>query len=264
VIDLDQTSWSHPRKDSLLAREKLANAASLGLLADSAMIAHGRGEAFDYLIGERTTESAKLAIREVASRLKAAENPVISVNGNTVVLAGKQLIRVAAVVGCPIEVNLFYRTPSRVEGLLSLLGEQQDSVRKEQAPEGFGGNWGASVSSVELFGSEEDGRIEGLEGPRSICSAKGIQAADTILVPLEDGDRCQALVALGKEVLVIDLNPLSRTAICANVTIVDEVARAAEALLIELVSNDLGPTDWNNHVALREALETMAAASDRI
>ena len=41
---------SHPRKASLLARAKLTEAAAEGLLAQSAMIAHGRGEAFDYLL----------------------------------------------------------------------------------------------------------------------------------------------------------------------------------------------------------------------
>ena len=99
---------SHPRRASLLARQSLVDAASEGLLADSAMIAHGRGEAFDYLLGEVTSESAMSAIRETSARLLSAERPVISVNGNTVVLAGEDLIRVAAVVGCPIEVNLYY------------------------------------------------------------------------------------------------------------------------------------------------------------
>jgi 4-phosphopantoate--beta-alanine ligase len=47
-----------------------------------------------------------------------------------------------------------------------------------------------------------------------------------VLVPLEDGDRCQALINMGKTVIAIDLNPLSRTAICASVTIVDNVIRA--------------------------------------
>ncbi|MEC7713535.1 MAG: phosphopantothenate/pantothenate synthetase family protein, partial [Candidatus Thermoplasmatota archaeon] len=105
---------SHPRRSSLLARQKLVDAAADGLLADSAMIAHGRGEAFDYLLGERTSDSAKNAVHEASARLLAAERPVISVNGNTVVLAGEDLIRVAAVVGCPIEVNLYYRTDERV------------------------------------------------------------------------------------------------------------------------------------------------------
>ena len=31
--------------------------------------------------------------------------------------------------------------------------------------------------------------------------------ADTVLVPLEDGDRTEALVKMGKTVVAIDLNP---------------------------------------------------------
>ena len=69
---------SHPRKASLLARAKLTEAASEGLLAESAMIAHGRGEAFDYLLGEKTSAYASQAIREVAARLLNAERAVIS------------------------------------------------------------------------------------------------------------------------------------------------------------------------------------------
>ena len=42
---------SHPRKRSLLSREKIVQGSEKGLLAKSAMIAHGRGEAFDYLLG---------------------------------------------------------------------------------------------------------------------------------------------------------------------------------------------------------------------
>ena len=57
---------SHPRRTSLLSREKIVNATKEGLLADSAMIAHGRGEAFDYLLGEKTSDSARLAIKESA------------------------------------------------------------------------------------------------------------------------------------------------------------------------------------------------------
>ena len=47
---------SHPRKASLMARHNLVEAAAEGLLAESAMIAHGRGEAFDYLLGEKTSD----------------------------------------------------------------------------------------------------------------------------------------------------------------------------------------------------------------
>jgi len=55
---------------------------------------------------------------------------------------------------------------------------------------------------------------------------EGTGKADLILVPLEDGDRCEALRKMGKTVIAIDLNPLSRTSLMASLTIVDEVTRA--------------------------------------
>jgi len=252
---------SHPRRASLLARQSLVKAAAEGLLADSAMIAHGRGEAFDYLLGETTSDSAMEAIREVAARLLAAERPVISVNGNTVVLAGEELIRVAAVVGCPIEVNLYYRTPERVSGLLGRLSQQRDTVASEAAPGGWEGNWQEVVESVSLLGAAADHSISDLEGARAKCCWEGIGQADVVLVPLEDGDRCEALVAAGKQVLVVDLNPLSRTAMTATVTIVDEVSRAASELLGEVVSGDCEPGEWNNAAALNAALGIISDAS---
>ena len=42
----------HPRYKSLLAREKLVEASDV--VAKQGLIAHGRGEAFDYLLGEQT------------------------------------------------------------------------------------------------------------------------------------------------------------------------------------------------------------------
>ena len=62
----------HPRRDSLLSRQKIVDAQNKGLLADSALIAHGRGEAFDYLLGECTTPSARRAEEESVNRLAAA------------------------------------------------------------------------------------------------------------------------------------------------------------------------------------------------
>ena len=252
---------SHPRRASLLARQSLVDAAAEGLLADSAMIAHGRGEAFDYLLGETTSDSAMDAIREVAARLLAAEHPVISVNGNTVVLAGEELIRVAAVVGCPIEVNLYYRTPERVIGLLGRLSEQRDVVAAEVPPRGWEGDWREAVGSVVLLGDSSKHNIPGLDGPRAKCCREGIGLADVVLVPLEDGDRCEALVAAGKQVLVVDLNPLSRTSMMATVTIVDEVSRASSRLLSEVVLGDCGTSKWNNTAALNAALGIISDAS---
>lgn len=255
---------SHPRKASLLARAKLTEAAAAGLLADSAMIAHGRGEAFDYLLGEKTNDSARAAIREVAARLLAAEHPVISLNGNTTVLAGADAIRAAAILGCSVEVNIYYRTPERMSKLISTLISLREGVANGDAPEGWAGSlWADSVRAVEILGADADGKIAGLEGPRSQCSSRGIQAADAVLVPLEDGDRCEALVALGKQVLVIDLNPLSRTARMASVTIVDEVARAMTELCQALLDSP-SPSDWDNDAALRDTLNIMAEASKRI
>tara|TARA_Y100001970_G_scaffold76723_1_gene97439 strand:- start:4044 stop:4829 length:786 start_codon:yes stop_codon:yes gene_type:complete len=255
---------SHPRKASLMARQSLAEAAAQGLLAESAMIAHGRGEAFDYLLGEKTSGSARIAVRETAARLLEAERPVISLNGNTVVLAGEQAIRAAAILGCPVEVNIYYRTPQRMDKLISALEDIRVKVASDGSPAGWkGSEWPDSVNSVEILGGDGDGRIEGLEGPRAICSSRGIEVADTVLVPLEDGDRCEVLVALGKQVLVIDLNPLSRTARMAHVTIVDEVSRAMSELCIALTE---GPkvSDWDNNQSLRDALAIMAEASELI
>src|SRR5438309_2111568 len=58
-----------------------------------------------------------------------------------------------------------------------------------------------------------------------------IVKADVVLIPLEDGDRAQALEHEGKSIIAIDLNPLSRTSQVASVTIVDNVVRAIPALI---------------------------------
>ena len=249
---------SHPRKSSLISRQKIVDGAKRGLLADSAMIAHGRGEAYDYLLGERTTASASIAIREAAARLLRAARPVISMNGNSTVLAGAEAIKIAAVVGCPIEVNIYYRTEERMAGLV----EELETMKEELLASSPRAERDA-ISRVEILGLVSDGRIRGLEGPRSLCSADGIERADVVLVPLEDGDRCEALIALGKEVIAIDLNPLSRTSRTATVTIVDEVSRALSGILNQLRTNPK-PSLWDNKNTLKDALEIMGNAYLRI
>ena len=240
---------SHPRRESLLSRQKLVDAASKGMLAESALIAHGRGEAFDYLLGEKTCDSARLAIMETAYRLLNSEKCVISVNGNTVALAGPQLIACAAVLGCPIEVNIYYRTPKRMEVLLSTLMEHQQLALKLYP------QIKNKITDVKILGGNPDGRIPNLEGPRANCHSDGILSADTILVPLEDGDRCEALIAMGKSVCVIDLNPLSRTAQMATVTIVDELTRCVPILLETLMQNSVKSLDWNNKENLENVIQ---------
>lgn len=203
----------HPRKLSLMQREKIAEASKEGLLAPVAGIAHGRGEAFDYLLGEKTTPSASKANEAAAFILMNAKKPVISVNGNTAVLVREDLINLAKELNCPIEINIFYRTEERVKKLLEFM------KNKEQ---------------VLILGSDPDKLIPNLSSERAKTSSNGIFNADVVFVPLEDGDRCEALIKMGKSVIAVDLNPFSRTARTATLTLVDNVIRAVK-LLVENV-----------------------------
>ena len=228
----------HPRYQSLMIRKKIAEAGVKGMLADSAMIAHGRGEAFDYLLGEQTIPSALDATREAAARLVNSDKPVLSLNGNAIALAGQEFLTIASQLGCPIEINIFYRTPQRMGALighLKMLNQKLDL-------------------DVEIMGGIPDARIPGLEGPRGACQQDGIFEADTVLVPLEDGDRCEALMAMGKTVLVIDLNPISRSSRGCTVGIVDEVTRVAKNL-IQFIPQKPAATEWNNDRGLQSALD---------
>ncbi len=228
---------NHPRYHSLMMRKKIADAGEKGMLAQSAMIAHGRGEAFDYLLGEKTIPSAMEATREMAARLVNAQKPVLSLNGNSIALAGPDFLKIASQLGCPVEINIFYRTPERMGALLANLKLAKSNLGLD----------------VEILGGMPDARIPNLEGPRGSCHQDGIFSADVVLVPLEDGDRCKALRDMGKEVLVVDLNPLSRSAKFANVTAVDEVTRVAKNL-IQLISERPQPTNYNNEKGLQDAL----------
>ena len=42
---------SHPRYTSLKIREKIVDGVKKGITSQHGLIAHGRGEAFDYIIG---------------------------------------------------------------------------------------------------------------------------------------------------------------------------------------------------------------------
>ena len=234
---------SHPRYASLLMRHRLEVAAKRGMLADSAMIAHGRGEAFDYLLGERTTTSALKAARQALATLQAAVRPVLSVNGNVAALACDEMLHLANALNCPVEVNIFYRTPERMEAILAHMNERKKALGMD----------------VVIYGDAPDATIPGLKGPRAACHKDGILDADAILVPLEDGDRCQALVAMKKDVIVIDLNPLSRSAQQASITIVDELSRALNNML-DIAHGEgriLRDPAYNHQSILNEGLSEM-------
>ena len=237
---------SHPRYQSLLMRHRLEMAAKAGMLADSALIAHGRGEAYDYLLGEVTIPSAHDATMEALAHLQNADSAVISLNGNAIALAGKELMQLASLLKIPIEVNIFYRTPERMKALLNHLYEIRE----------------ANQLDVEILGENPDAKIPGLEGPRAKCCESGIYNSDVILVPLEDGDRCEALVAMGKVVLVIDLNPLSRSAKMGSVTIVDELSRVADNLLHGAMQKitRMPRTDYDNNNNLQSAIDHITSS----
>jgi 4-phosphopantoate---beta-alanine ligase len=193
----------HPRYKSLVTREHLAECARAGIVSLEGLTSHGRGEAFDYLLGEKTSVSALRAEKTAAALLRTAQHPVLSVNGNTAALAAHEIALLQKASGALVEVNLFHRTPERIQ--------QIETVLKE--------------AGADVFSGEAE-RLLPLSHDRAFCRREGIYAADVVLVPLEDGDRCEVLVGMGKKVIAVDLNPLSRTAKTATLTIVDEVTRA--------------------------------------
>ncbi|MET1160214.1 MAG: 4-phosphopantoate--beta-alanine ligase [Thermoprotei archaeon] len=203
---------NHPRRESLLIREKIVEGYKRGLVVLEGLIAHGRGECFDYLLGEKTHDFAWKAIEAAATALLTAKHPVISVNGNTAALVPREIVELSRITGAKIEVNLFYRTREREEAIARWLKEHG-------AEEVLGVGDDASATIPELFSE------------RRRVSPRGILVADVVLVPLEDGDRTEALRKMGKLVIAIDLNPLSRTARAANITIVDNVVRAMKHLV---------------------------------
>jgi 4-phosphopantoate--beta-alanine ligase len=75
-------SSEHPRSESIRIRERVTRHVETKVLALAGLIAHGRGEAFDYIIGEETTPPANKAITAAAAAILLAEWPVLSVNGN--------------------------------------------------------------------------------------------------------------------------------------------------------------------------------------
>jgi len=238
---MEEVPKSHPRYISLKTREKISQAMKKGITHETGLIAHGRGEAFDYLIGEKTTSLADDAERNAAATLLIAENPVISINGNVVALVPNEIISLAHLIPAKIEVNLFHRTEIRMDKIVKELKK---------------------LGAKEVYGKIADANIPYLDHNRGLCDREGIFSADVVLVPLEDGDRCQALRNMGKTVIAIDLNPISRTARTANITIVDNVTRAIPSIekwlknlknkeekeLKEMVRS------WNNKKMLKETL----------
>lgn len=204
----------HPRRVSLETREAIIEGHETHIVATAGLLAHGRGEAFDYLIGEKTTDLARDATRAAVAAMLSAERPVISVNGNICSLVPEDLVELSEICGAPLEINLFYYRKEREDAIKSAL---------------------FAAGAKEVLGTHDrpSETIPELSSNRRKVDPDGIGSGDVILVPLEDGDRTEALKAVGKFVITIDLNPMSRTAVYSDITIVDNVIRALP-LMVEL------------------------------
>jgi 4-phosphopantoate--beta-alanine ligase len=111
-------------------------------------------------------------------------------------------------------VNLFYSSEKRKKAISKIL-------KKSGAKQILG------------MDKKQSAKLKGIDSARRIIDKNGIFSADVVLVPLEDGDRTIALKKAKKKVITFDLNPLSRTAQTADVTIVDNVTRAMKLLVSE-------------------------------
>ncbi|MFQ5951103.1 MAG: 4-phosphopantoate--beta-alanine ligase [Candidatus Geothermarchaeales archaeon] len=239
-----QVPADHPRRESLILRENVVEALHSGVLAEAGLAAHGRGEAFDYLLGEKTTKPALKAIRATAAALLTAKRPVVSVNGNVAALCPEETVQLAKVVGAKLEVNLFYESIARERAIEEVLHK-------------------AGAEEVLGVGEAASALIEKVSSRRRQVDPRGISSADVILVPIEDGDRTEALVEMGKTVVSIDLNPLSRTAQKSHITIVDNIVRCMPLLIEEAKALSSLPPQrvteiygrYNNSETLAESLE---------
>jgi len=203
---------NHPRRESLLWREKIVEMMERGVVVPQGLIAHGRGECFDYLVGEKSNDLALRSVEASAALLLLSSHPVISVNGNMAALVPREVVLLSKLLGAPIEVNLFYRDTVRERKIAEVLHE-------------------AGAEAVLGVGEDASAVIPELFSQRRRVSPRGIFMADTVLLAMEDGDRTEALTRMGKKVIAIDLNPLSRTSMTATITIVDNVIRVMPLLL---------------------------------
>ena len=232
---------SHPRYLSLRTRDAIVAGVEAGVTSLHGLIAHGRGEAFDYLLGERTRPFAKTAARATAAMLLAARRPVLSINGNVAALVAEEMVRLSTSVEAPLEGNIFHAS-----------GDRERAIERHLRDSGAG----------EVLMPTAAAQLDYIDSNRRFVHPDGIHVADVVFVPLEDGDRCQALRKMGKEVITVDLNPLSRTAETASITIVDNVVRALPLLLAEVA--DLRTADARELQGLSAGYDNAAVLAEAV
>ena len=131
-----------------------------------------------------------------------------------------------------------------------------------------------NAGAQKIYGTDPQSQvaIPEISHERRIVDSRGIARSDCVFVPLEDGDRTMALRKLGKDVVTVDLNPLSRTSITASVSITNNIIRAA----IEMVNfakrfKEMNIKDLekekkrlDNTTLLQEALKFMSARLEEL
>lgn len=202
----------HPRYESLITRERIIQGMHDKIVAEAGLLAAGRGEAFDYLLGEKTPDFALQQERLGVIYMLLAKHPVISINGNVAVLCPQEIVTLAKVLQADLEINLFYRTKERELAIMSAI---------EQAG-------GKNILGVH---PDHQTTIPEITHQRRVVDSRGIAVSDCVFVPLEDGDRTQALKKLGKEIITVDLNPISRTSLAATVSITNNITRAIPEMI---------------------------------
>ena len=110
----------------------------------------------------------------------------------------------------PLEVNIFHTSKGREATIQEYL---------------------LNRGAVQVLIPSPDTELSFIDSNRKYVHPDGIYRADVVFVPLEDGDRCEALRKMGKDVISVDLNPMSRTANRSSATIVDNVVRALPLLI---------------------------------
>ena len=172
--------------------------------------------------------------------LLSAAHPIISVNGNVAALAPEGLIELGHVLNAPLEVNIFHTETGR-----------EQKIREHLLKHG----------ASDVLMPTTEAQLSYIDSNRKFVHPDGIFKADVVFVPLEDGDRCEALQKMGKNVVTVDLNPMSRTAKQASITIVDNVVRALPLLCekIRELSSDVTAQDilkrYSNAAVLQKALQ---------
>jgi len=253
MADIPKT---HPRYHSLMLRERLAFGLDNGLTSKKGLIAHGRGEAFYYMLGEKTHDFARESIDVSLAMLVEAERPIISVNGNTTALASDEIIDFAYALikagkDCAIEVNIFTFTKERADKICKFF---TDKISEK----GY---------KIDVLISRTEGALElpDIEHNRRFMHPDGLGRADVALVMLEDGDRCEALANSGRKVISVDLNPMSRSATKAHVNICDELTRClvvmtnrlAEVSSLTSAERQKLISDFDSEKAIKRSLKAL-------